>query len=431
MDIDDTKNVLNTENKNADEDRNVNTNINVNKTEKNDTTDENAYENKSLALDSKESTIFKENNKKKDENKVEKKRNTNITEEIELLKSAVDDPENLYSLIATDPQYYVGIIENYKQENLQNLFNLRVNRINNKLTLKFKLYPDDRWVEVGQFSESYNDEETFEEFVKHIEIELERPRKKRPKPGEKLTIDQIMDNSEVNRDHLNYENDNKQNNKQNKQQNSKNELSDIYQEAEKVRAIPNLPKLPHNMKKKSNKVPQYPNHEPQPQSLQTSTIPQFDVLLQSWLNHILEKIAEKIPQWLEFDKFIQIEPVVNNQNSQLLIQLRMESNNCPIYLKQNYHNFVKQLEKSENSQFYQRLKFYEPSIPNEFKDQYYQLMRDCLNKRANTNVYQTLFKPDFSHENICMKLNLSTGDKELLNKFNIDLLSEWNKLVKE
>ena len=68
---------------------------------------------------------------------------------------------------------------------------------------KFKIYPDDKWTDVGYFNESYRDQETFDEFCDHVKVQLLRSRRPKPKPGVKLTINEILEQGGDDRDHLN------------------------------------------------------------------------------------------------------------------------------------------------------------------------------------------------------------------------------------
>lgn len=81
-----------------------------------------------------------------------------VEHDIELMKSA--SIRELYELIATNCQHYIALIENYKSENLQTLFNMSIKRIDGHLVIKFRLNTSDRWVEVGFFDDDNTDAET-------------------------------------------------------------------------------------------------------------------------------------------------------------------------------------------------------------------------------------------------------------------------------
>lgn len=89
-----------------------------------------------------------------------------IEEEVELMKIA--STKELFELIATNCYKYISIIENYKKENLQTLFNISIRRIEGHLLIKFKLNANDRWVEVGFFDDNNTDKETMDELKRMI-----------------------------------------------------------------------------------------------------------------------------------------------------------------------------------------------------------------------------------------------------------------------
>jgi len=91
-------------------------------------------------------------------------------DDIELLQtcSRVD----LFMLIKEDPKYYLDLI---KKNKLEQLLNILVTRSTdgNGLNIKFKLYPNDRWVEVGYWGDS-TDTEVYNEFKDQITIQLNK-----------------------------------------------------------------------------------------------------------------------------------------------------------------------------------------------------------------------------------------------------------------
>jgi hypothetical protein len=114
--------------------------------------------------------IFLHKNKKYD--LTNKDLPADVEEEVEIMKQAWVDPDQLYLLITTDPAYYINIIENYKGEDLQELFNLRINRDKGKLTIKFKIFSDDKWTDVGFFNNGFDDSDTLDEFCLRVELRL-------------------------------------------------------------------------------------------------------------------------------------------------------------------------------------------------------------------------------------------------------------------
>jgi len=89
-----------------------------------------------------------------------------IEGEVEMMKVA--STKELFELIASDCQKYVSIIEYYKKENLQTLFNVVIHRIEGHLLIKFKFNAIDRWIEVGFFDDNNTDKETLKELRRMI-----------------------------------------------------------------------------------------------------------------------------------------------------------------------------------------------------------------------------------------------------------------------
>ena len=105
-----------------------------------------------------------------------------VKEDIEILKIA--SLREAYQLIEGNCKYYLSIIENYKEYNLQNKLNMIVRRIEGHLLIKFRLNATDRWAEVAFFDEHNTDEETIRElgniirfYIKNTEIVSENRRK--------------------------------------------------------------------------------------------------------------------------------------------------------------------------------------------------------------------------------------------------------------
>lgn len=93
-----------------------------------------------------------------------------IDNDVVLMKVA--STKELFELIASNCQRYVSIIEHYKKENLQTLFNVAIRRIEGHLLIKFKMNTNDRWIEVGFFDDNNTDKETLEELKKMIHYYL-------------------------------------------------------------------------------------------------------------------------------------------------------------------------------------------------------------------------------------------------------------------
>jgi hypothetical protein len=93
-----------------------------------------------------------------------------VKDDVEVMKVA--SIKELYQLIATNCRHYVSIIENYKTENLQSLFNMSIRRIQEHLVIKFRFTDKDRWIEVGFLDDDNTDAHTMEELKGMIKYQL-------------------------------------------------------------------------------------------------------------------------------------------------------------------------------------------------------------------------------------------------------------------
>ena len=90
---------------------------------------------------------------------------------------------------------------------------------------------------------------------------------------------------------------------------------------------------------------------------------------------------------------------------------------------------MENLEQPFNSEFLEVLSNLEDTVPREFKAQLQNLMCQVATSKASDKIYQRLFVPDFTHEKICQKLQLSFEDQAILRSYGIDLLQTWNSYV--
>ena len=105
-------------------------------------------------------------------------------EDIEILLLCDDDRESMFEIIADNPQYYLGLIQTYEHTRdgseiyLPDLFNIIMKRENNCLTIKFKLYDNDKWESVGYDSNDHTDDDVYKAFTEKVNFLLKFPRKK-------------------------------------------------------------------------------------------------------------------------------------------------------------------------------------------------------------------------------------------------------------
>ncbi len=115
-----------------------------------------------------------------------------LHEEVQILLSGAQENINdVFELFASNPEYYLNLINTYnKTKNgeeiyLPDLFNLRSYRNKGKLIIKFKLNDNDKWQEIGYNSNKYTDEDVYQSFSDKVISLISHP--------------------ENNRKHLNYE----------------------------------------------------------------------------------------------------------------------------------------------------------------------------------------------------------------------------------
>jgi len=95
-----------------------------------------------------------------------------IEKDIELMKSATTS--ELYQMIANECQHFISIIENYKEENLQSLFNLSIRRIEGHILVKFRFNGCDPWNEVGFLDDASTEHDTLVELKRVINYQLKQ-----------------------------------------------------------------------------------------------------------------------------------------------------------------------------------------------------------------------------------------------------------------
>lgn len=117
-----------------------------------------------------------------------------IHNEVEDILCSAEDRRTLFELFASDPRYYIELINNYKKTKdgsdifLPDLLNIKTSRIKNgKFIIKFKFNDDDRWEEVGYDSNAYSDDDTYKAFSEKVKILLMRPKNQRDHLRTELT----------------------------------------------------------------------------------------------------------------------------------------------------------------------------------------------------------------------------------------------------
>jgi len=102
-----------------------------------------------------------------------------IHEEVECLLSG--DQIEILQLIATDPEYYLGIVQNYNRTRdgreiyLSDLFNIIITRSGGSLSIKFKLSDNTQWYDVGFSGGEFDDEAVYKAFSEKVEMLVKNP----------------------------------------------------------------------------------------------------------------------------------------------------------------------------------------------------------------------------------------------------------------
>jgi hypothetical protein len=102
-----------------------------------------------------------------------------IHEEVECMLAG--DNEDIIELISTDPKYYLGIIENYKQMRdgkeiyLPDLFNILVSKNETSMHIKFKMSDNSQWHEVGYNGGEFSEEEVYKCFTEKVNHVIKNP----------------------------------------------------------------------------------------------------------------------------------------------------------------------------------------------------------------------------------------------------------------
>jgi hypothetical protein len=100
-----------------------------------------------------------------------------IHDEVECMLEG--DNADILELIATDPKYYLDLVQNYthmrdgREIYLPDLFNILIRRTDDKLTIKFKMSDNTQWYEIGFHGGEFNDDTVYDAFAEKV-IDLVR-----------------------------------------------------------------------------------------------------------------------------------------------------------------------------------------------------------------------------------------------------------------
>jgi len=393
---------------------------------------ENKFEGKSLTNVLDKTVIFG----KHDVVKCEPARNDNIDDEIALLNEC-DNMEELYQLLSTDPEYYLKILE--QRRDIANKYNCQISRSADKqLNVKFKLYPEDRWTEVGYFDEGIKDDEIYKDFATKVELVIKNSKgpRKHYKPGEPIPLSEVL--NDRSRDHLNGELD-----KEDLPMDIKQKIEEKKQDREIM--MSKLPKyVPANPFKpnKSFKTDNI-NHEELPKPINTrimaksntsmliedisddkEDIDPYSNLLEAYVGQILQRMIQEMPKWLEIGKIHKRSTPINSNVCKRFEKL-IES--CPPHLRPYYQNMIKTFKQGiYHNEFIEELNELRDTLPGSMTNVLDKMINKIMDEPYPTTIY---YQTDLSHELICHKLALSQSDIKIMASGKIDLQKEWNSYV--
>lgn len=99
----------------------------------------------------------------------------------EVLDLLAANNAEIIELISTDPEYYLGIVQNYtrmkdgREIYLPDLFNILVNREGGRLKIKFKMSDNTQWYEVGFNGGDFDDKAVYKAFTEKVNTILKSP----------------------------------------------------------------------------------------------------------------------------------------------------------------------------------------------------------------------------------------------------------------
>lgn len=219
--------------------------------------------------------------------------------DIDLLTSCTR--EDLFNLIREDPEYYLTLI---KDNGLENQLNILVRRSDNGngLHIKFKIYSDDRWTEVGYWDDC-SDQEVYQDFADQVKILLTQSRSGR-KAAKYSHLESQLD-ADNNMLSPEYGNDIKQIREIKQKFKSDNQQSSFplsFSPSQEQRP----PKSQEPQLNQAQLIPNVARARLAPENLkdeldQSAEEKPVD-FLNSFVAQLLEKIIEKVPQLVNIDK---------------------------------------------------------------------------------------------------------------------------------
>ena len=314
-----------------------------------------------------------------------------------------EDREDIFALFASDPKYYLDLFKNYVKTKegfdiyLPYLFNITTKRTKGRLYISFKLYDNDKWVEVGYDIDTCKDEDVYKSFSEQVHYQIKHPQNKREKIknisihsslADKVNVNNLVNLNNVSKAYKymldNYPNYIKKTNSDQLDVLPKIDSKEETNTQEKVQ-------LPMSQMVKEPQVVQGPQMVQGPQVVQgpqTTQIKDFNKIF----NEAYEKQQEVKEQKSEI--------------KEVLVNTIKEKLNMSTFVSP----FVYQLSKLDN--FSDLLK----SLNRSFTAQEYELL-ELVNKYGSEyekhSVYNYLYNNNMK--------DLTTTEKELAKKFKINV----------
>lgn len=353
-------------------------------------------------------------------------------DDVELLQKC--NRVDLFMLIKEDPKYYIDLI---KKNKLEHTLNILISRSNdgNGLNIKFKIYPEDRWIEVGYWGES-TDQEVYNEFIDQIKIQLNKSRygKKNQDQYAHLTSQLDNNNNILSPDY--GKNDPTLKNIgqfQFKTQIEERLESMTKNKIDKLDDIDKLDKTSHKIDKTSQRInnsinklsdvcksgcndkavkrltPTIHKSRLAPENLKECLEENIEEkpmeYLSNFVAQLLEKIIEEVPKIVIIEK---------NRNYAELLTILMDKHNVPDNYKTMHNKLINQIQGCE---YIQRIHYLTDwSLYPELKDYLIDFHREAM--QQNPTLYTKIKKDDL------LKI-LDDDDKLIMDKYCLDIQEIW------
>lgn len=319
--------------------------------------------------------------------------------DVELLEMC--SREDLFQLLADDPKYYCELIRKNK---LCDRLSVKINRSHDGggLNIKFRIYPEDRWCEVGYWGDA-TDEEIYRDFKTQILNLLNRNRSEKKSSRSNHLISQLDANNDI--QSPDYGQDIK-NFKSKSKNNFKTELEkqmDKYLCQTKIKTNP-----PNNQS--SGGVPlnrlKHVNASSEVILEQVNSCTPIDTFIQ---DELLPQIYGNLAQVVNFD-VIDLPLIHQLISSKLAVPKKME---------QIHQNLIDDLE----------IKIYLQKMQTLFSE------NNILSNEAVKNFHQTILKDGKGNHYQELDLEkvteiLSKEDHQIIESYHLNILEIWTDHLK-